>query len=77
MPRELIAIAPRTPVLREYEEPSLNSGEVRLRSIFSLPSTDQNFAVIVPKRKIIHPLLSGNDGCTLEKAAPRNFQRVR
>ncbi len=37
MPRELIAIAPRTPVLREYEEPSLNPGEVRLRSIFSAP----------------------------------------
>jgi len=37
MPRELIAIAPRTPVLREYEKPSLNPGEVRLRSIFSAP----------------------------------------
>ena len=37
MPRELIAVAPRTPVLREYEEPSLNPGEVRLRSIFSAP----------------------------------------
>ena len=37
MPRELIAIAPRTPVLREYEEPSLKPGEVRLRSIFSAP----------------------------------------
>ncbi len=37
MPRELIAIAPRTPVLREYEEPSLNPGEIRLRSIFSAP----------------------------------------
>ena len=37
MPKELIAVAPRTPVLREYEEPSLNAGEVRLRSIFSAP----------------------------------------
>ena len=37
MPRELIAVAPRTPVLREYEESSLIPGEVRLRSIFSAP----------------------------------------
>ena len=37
MPKELIAIAPRTPILREYEEPALKPGEVRLRSIFSAP----------------------------------------
>ena len=37
MPKELIAVAPRTPVLREYKEPSLKPGEVRLRSIFSAP----------------------------------------
>ena len=37
MPRELIAVAPRTPALREYKEPSLNPGEVRIRSIFSAP----------------------------------------
>ena len=37
MPKELIAVAPRTPVLREYEESSLKPGEVRLRSIFSAP----------------------------------------
>jgi len=37
MPRELVAIAPRTPVLREYDERPLQSGEVRIRSIFSAP----------------------------------------
>ena len=37
MPKELIAVAPRTPVLREYKEPSLKPGEVRMRSIFSAP----------------------------------------
>ncbi|MCZ6680368.1 MAG: zinc-binding dehydrogenase [Candidatus Poribacteria bacterium] len=37
MPRELVAIAPRQPVLREYEESLLNPGEVRLRSFFSAP----------------------------------------
>ncbi|MAF09923.1 alcohol dehydrogenase [Candidatus Poribacteria bacterium] len=37
MPRELVAIAPRTPVLRQYEEPQLASGEIRVRSDFSAP----------------------------------------
>lgn len=35
MPKELIAIAPRTSILREYEERLLKPGEVRIRSIFS------------------------------------------
>ena len=37
MPKELIAIAPRTPAFREYEERALEPGEVRLRSVFSSP----------------------------------------
>ncbi|HID06281.1 MAG TPA: zinc-binding alcohol dehydrogenase, partial [Armatimonadetes bacterium] len=37
MPRELVAIAPRTPVLREYEEPPLQPNQVRIRSEFSAP----------------------------------------
>ena len=37
MPKELVAISLRNPALREYEEPALKPGEVRLRSIFSAP----------------------------------------
>lgn len=37
MPKELIAIAPRKPVLREYEELPLKPNEVRIRSLFSSP----------------------------------------
>ncbi len=37
MPRELIATAPRTPVLREYEEPPLAPGQVRIRTEFASP----------------------------------------
>src|SRR5262249_4542080 len=37
MPRELVAIAPRQPVLREYEEPELLPNQVRVRSEFSAP----------------------------------------
>ncbi len=35
MPRELVAIAPRQPALREYEEPSLESNQIRIKSLFS------------------------------------------
>ena len=35
MPRELVAIAPRTPVLREYEEPPLKPNQVRVKSLLS------------------------------------------
>ncbi|HIA68291.1 TPA: zinc-binding alcohol dehydrogenase [Candidatus Poribacteria bacterium] len=37
MPRELVAVAPRTPVLREYEEQPLKPNELRIKSIFSAP----------------------------------------
>jgi threonine dehydrogenase-like Zn-dependent dehydrogenase len=37
MPRELIAVRPRQPVLREYEEPALQPDQVRVRSQFSAP----------------------------------------
>ena len=37
MPRELVAISLRNPALREYEEPKLKPGEVRVRSLFSAP----------------------------------------
>jgi threonine dehydrogenase-like Zn-dependent dehydrogenase len=37
MPRELVAIAPRQPVLREYDEPPLRPQQVRIRSEFSAP----------------------------------------
>jgi len=37
MPRELLAIAPRKPVLREYRDPPLRPDELRIRSEFSAP----------------------------------------
>jgi threonine dehydrogenase-like Zn-dependent dehydrogenase len=37
MPRELIAIGPRTPILREYEEPALGACQVRIRTEFASP----------------------------------------
>lgn len=37
MPRELVAIAPRTPVLRDYEERPLGQGDIRIRTELASP----------------------------------------
>lgn len=37
MPRELIAIAPRTPVLRTYDEPPLGPRQIRIRTELASP----------------------------------------
>lgn len=37
MPRELVAIAPRTPVLREYVEPYLGPAQIRIRTELASP----------------------------------------
>ncbi len=37
MPRELIAVAPRTPALREYDEPELDATQVRILTEFASP----------------------------------------
>jgi threonine dehydrogenase-like Zn-dependent dehydrogenase len=37
MPRELVAIAPRTPVLREYRDPRLGPRQIRIRTEFASP----------------------------------------
>ena len=37
MPRELVAIAPREPVIREYEEPPLGPRQIRIKTEFASP----------------------------------------
>src|SRR4051794_19560756 len=37
MPRELVAMAVRTPVLREYADELLRAGEIRVRTEFGAP----------------------------------------
>lgn len=37
MPRELVAIGPRQPAIREYEEPPLEPGHVRVQTEFGAP----------------------------------------
>ncbi len=37
MPRELIAVAPRTPELRDYDDPPLTPGQIRIRTELASP----------------------------------------
>jgi hypothetical protein len=37
MPRELIATAPRTPALRDYDEPALGPTDIRIRTELASP----------------------------------------
>ena len=37
MPRELVAVAPRTPEIREYDDPPLGERQIRIRSEFASP----------------------------------------
>ncbi|HEY7036805.1 MAG TPA: zinc-binding alcohol dehydrogenase [Thermomicrobiales bacterium] len=37
MPKELVAIAPRSPVLRDYDEPDLGECQIRIRAEFASP----------------------------------------
>lgn len=37
MPRELIAVAPRTPALQDYDEPPLGPRQIRIRTQFASP----------------------------------------
>jgi len=37
MPKELVAIAPRTPVLRDYDEPPLGPAQIRIRTELASP----------------------------------------
>jgi threonine dehydrogenase-like Zn-dependent dehydrogenase len=37
MPRELVAVAPRTPVIREYEDQELGPRQIRIRTTFVSP----------------------------------------
>ncbi len=37
MPRELVAIAPRQPVIREYDDPPLGPRQIRIKTEFASP----------------------------------------
>lgn len=45
MPRELVAVAPRQPVIRDYDEPKLQPKQVRVKSEFSAPKHGTELAM--------------------------------
>ena len=75
MPRELIALEPRNPVLREYEEPEIRLREIRIRSEFASP---KHGTEMVGYRNEPSAMRSYDPGwgCMISRPAdegPRNF----
>jgi threonine dehydrogenase-like Zn-dependent dehydrogenase len=75
MPRELIALEPRKPVLREYEEPGLRLRQIRIRTEFASP---KHGTEMVGYRNEPSAMRSYDSewGCMISRAAgegPRNF----
>src|SRR5918998_2846542 len=75
MPRELIALEPRKPVLREYEEPGLRPRQIRIRTEFASP---KHGTEMVGYRNEPSAMRSYDPewGCMISRAAgegPRNF----
>ena len=60
MPRELVAVAPKRPILQEYEEKPLGENEVRIKTEFSSPKhgTELHLYRGVPLSKIRHLVMN-------------------
>ena len=75
MPRELIALEPRKPVLREYEEPELGLGQVRIRTEFASPKHGTEMVGFRNEPSARRPY-DPEWGCVIPREAgegPRNF----
>ena len=60
MPRELVAIAPNTPVLREYQDGPLPAGHVRVAVTFGAPKHGTELTLYHGARPASFPLGLGN-----------------
>jgi threonine dehydrogenase-like Zn-dependent dehydrogenase len=67
MPRELVALAPREPVLREYVEPPLQPDQLRIRSEFSAPKHGTELGIY----RGISPFNRARYDATLQHFVPR------
>ena len=75
MPRELIALEPRKPVLREYVEPELRLRQIRIRTEFASPKHGTEM-VGYRNEPSAHRLYDPEWGCVLprpEVEAPRDM----
>lgn len=77
MPRELVAVAPRTPMLREYEELPLGSREVRISTEFASPKHGTELVGYRDEPAVSSPYDRGL-GCVMPRTAEqaaRSFPR--
>ena len=75
MPHELIALEPRKPVLREYEEPELRLREIRIRTEFASPKHGTEMVGYRNEPSARRPY-DPEWGCVIPRPAgeePRNF----
>ncbi|MDQ3766994.1 MAG: zinc-binding alcohol dehydrogenase [Actinomycetota bacterium] len=75
MPRELIALEPRKPVLREYEEPELRLRQIRIRTEFASPKHGTELVGYRNESAVNRPY-DPEWGCMIprpEGEVPRNF----
>jgi threonine dehydrogenase-like Zn-dependent dehydrogenase len=75
MPQELIALEPRKPVLREYEEPELRLRQVRIRTEFASPKHGTEMVGYRNEPSARRPY-DPEWGCVIPREAgegPRNF----
>jgi threonine dehydrogenase-like Zn-dependent dehydrogenase len=75
MPRELIALEPRKPVLREYEESELRLRQVRVRTEFASPKHGTEMVGFRNEPSARRPY-DAEWGCVIPRAGgegPRNF----
>ena len=76
MPHELIALEPRKPVLREYEEPELRLRQIRIRTEFASPKHGTEM-VGYRNEPSARRAYDPEWGCMISRPAddgPRNFQ---
>ena len=69
MPRELVALAPRRPALREYTEPALGRRQVRIRTEFAAPKHGTELVLYRGTRRSIEVAYDREWGCLLPRAA--------
>ncbi|MBI3972322.1 MAG: zinc-binding alcohol dehydrogenase [Chloroflexi bacterium] len=78
MPRELIAVAPRQPAFREYDEPPLGPRQVRIRAIFASPKHGTGFVIYRGDERVLSTKYDREWGCLLplsEDESARAFPR--
>lgn len=78
MPLELIAVAPRTPEIREYREPPLGSRQIRVRAEFAAPKHGTELTAYRGMHRVLNLRYDPQWGCLLprdESDVARAFPR--